>query len=71
LADDLRRRQDIRSDVAGGRGRRSYGTPALKVRSETLVRLMGDSDSLAVPDVPLDERAMQSGAGDALAARGK
>ena len=35
----------------------SYGTPALKVRRKTLVRLK-DGDSLVVPDVPIDERAM-------------
>jgi len=36
----------------------SYGTPALKVRKKLLARLKEDGDSLVVPDVPIDERAM-------------
>ncbi|UQD73780.1 MmcQ/YjbR family DNA-binding protein [Bradyrhizobium japonicum] len=36
----------------------SYGTPALKMRKKMLVRLKEDGDSLVVPDVPIDERAM-------------
>ncbi|WP_445219470.1 MmcQ/YjbR family DNA-binding protein [Bradyrhizobium sp. Pa8] len=36
----------------------SYGTPALKVRKKMLARLREDGDSLVVPDVPVDERAM-------------
>ena len=36
----------------------SYGTPALKVRKNMLVRLKEDGDSLVMPDVPIDERAM-------------
>src|ERR1041384_1485260 len=36
----------------------SYGTPALKVRKKMLVRLKEDGDSLVMPDVPQDERAM-------------
>ena|SRR5579864_7006130 len=36
----------------------SYGTPALKVRKKMLVRLKEDGDSLVVPGVPHDERAM-------------
>ena len=36
----------------------SYGTPALKVRRKMLARLKEDGDSLVVPDVPIDERAM-------------
>ena len=36
----------------------SYGTPALKVRKKMLVRLKEDGDSLVMPDVPIDERAM-------------
>jgi len=36
----------------------SYGTPALKVRKKMLARLKEDGDSLVVPDVPIDERAM-------------
>lgn len=36
----------------------SYGTPAVKVRKKLLARLKEDGDSLVVPDVPIDERAM-------------
>ena len=36
----------------------SYGTPALKVRKKMLARLKEDGDSLVMPSVPLDERAM-------------
>ncbi|WP_441233437.1 MmcQ/YjbR family DNA-binding protein [Bradyrhizobium sp. 930_D9_N1_4] len=36
----------------------SYGTPALKVRKKMLVRLKEDGDSLVVPDVSIDERAV-------------
>jgi hypothetical protein len=36
----------------------SYGTSALKVRKKMLVRLKEDGDSLVMPGVPLDERAM-------------
>ena len=36
----------------------SYGTPALKVRKKLLVRLREDGDSLVMPGVPQDERAM-------------
>ena len=36
----------------------SYGTPALKVRKKMLARLKEDGDSLVMPDVPVDERAM-------------
>jgi hypothetical protein len=36
----------------------SYGTPALKVRKKMLVRLKEDGDSLVMPSVPDDERAM-------------
>ena len=36
----------------------SYGTPALKVRGKLLVRLLPDGDSIVVPDVEPDERAM-------------
>ncbi|MBK3661213.1 MmcQ/YjbR family DNA-binding protein [Bradyrhizobium diazoefficiens] len=36
----------------------SYGTPALKVRKKMLARLREDGDSLVMPDVPIDERAM-------------
>jgi hypothetical protein len=36
----------------------SSGTPALKVRKKLLVRLKEDGDSLVMPGVPQDERAM-------------
>ncbi|MGY3449708.1 MmcQ/YjbR family DNA-binding protein [Bradyrhizobium sp. USDA 4353] len=36
----------------------SYGTPALKVRKKMLTRLKEDGDSLVLPGVPPDERAM-------------
>ena len=36
----------------------SYGTPALKVRKKLLARLKEDGDSLVMPGVPHDERAM-------------
>ena len=36
----------------------SYGTPALKVRKKMLVRLKEDDDSLVMPSVLHDERAM-------------
>src|SRR4051794_22111890 len=36
----------------------SYGTPALKVRKKMLVRLKEDGDSLMVPSIEPDERAM-------------
>ncbi len=36
----------------------SYGTPALKVRKKMLARLKEDGDSLVMPGVPQDERAM-------------
>src|SRR5882757_1023102 len=36
----------------------SYGTPALKVRKKMLARLKDDGDSLVMPGVPQDERAM-------------
>jgi hypothetical protein len=36
----------------------SYGTPALKVRKKMLTRLKEDGDSLVIPGVPHDERAM-------------
>jgi hypothetical protein len=36
----------------------SYGTPALKVRKKMLARLKEDGDSLVMPDMPIDERAM-------------
>jgi len=36
----------------------SYGTSALTVRKKMLVRLKEDGDSLVMPGVPQDERAM-------------
>jgi hypothetical protein len=36
----------------------SYGTPAIKVRNKMLARLKEDGDSLVMPGVPQDERAM-------------
>lgn len=36
----------------------SYGTPALKVRKKMLARLKEDGDTLVVPEVPQEERAM-------------
>lgn len=36
----------------------SYGTAALKVRKKMLVRLKEDQDSLVVPGIEHDERAM-------------
>ncbi|MGJ5077488.1 MmcQ/YjbR family DNA-binding protein [Bradyrhizobium oligotrophicum] len=36
----------------------SYGTSALKVRKKMLARLKEDGDSLVLPGVPPDERAM-------------
>src|SRR5215469_15353844 len=36
----------------------SYGTAALKVRKKLLARLKEDGDSLVMPGVPHDERAM-------------
>jgi len=36
----------------------SCGTPALKVRKKLLARLKEDGDSLVMPSVPLEERAM-------------
>jgi hypothetical protein len=36
----------------------SYGTAALKVRKKLLARLKEDGDSLVMPDVPPDERAV-------------
>jgi hypothetical protein len=36
----------------------SYGTPALKVRKKMLARLKEDGDSLVMPGVPQDERAI-------------
>lgn len=36
----------------------SYGTPALKVRGKLLARLREDGDTLVIPGVGADERAM-------------
>ncbi len=56
---DLRRRSEnsrlLWPEVEDGT---SYGTPALKVRKKMLARLKEDGDSLVMPGVPQDERAM-------------
>jgi len=36
----------------------SYGTPALKVRGKLLARLREDGETLVLPGIGLDERAM-------------
>ena len=53
--DELRKFALLWPEVEDGT---SYGTPALKVRKKMLVRLKEDGDSLVMPDVPVDERAM-------------
>src|SRR5215475_4820861 len=53
--DDVRRIALAWPEVEDGT---SYGTPALKVRKKILVRLKEDGDSLVMPGVPQDERAM-------------
>jgi hypothetical protein len=53
--DDIRKLALAWPEVEDGS---SYGTPALKVRKKMLVRLKEDGDSLVMPDVPHDERAM-------------
>ncbi len=53
--DDIRNLALAWPEVEGGS---SYGTPALKVRKKLLVRLKEDGDSLVMPGVPPDERAM-------------
>ena len=53
--DDIRKLALAWPEVEDGS---SYGTPALKVRKKMLVRLKEDGDSLVMPDVPQDERAM-------------
>ena len=37
---------------------KSYGTPALKVRKKLLARIKEDGQTLVMPGVPHDERAM-------------
>src|ERR1700743_2446279 len=37
---------------------KSYGRPELKVRKKLLVRLKEDGDSLVIPGVPPEERAL-------------
>lgn len=39
----------------------SYGTPALKVRKKLLARLKEDGETLVMPGVPPEERAMLIG----------
>jgi hypothetical protein len=53
--DDIRKLAHAWPEVEDGS---SYGTPALKVRKKMLVRLKEDDDSLVMPSVPHDERAM-------------
>ena len=53
--DDVRKIALVWPEVEDGS---SYGTPALKVRKKLLVRLKEDNDSLVMPGVPQDERAM-------------
>ena len=53
--DDVRKFALLWAEVEDGT---SYGTPALKVRKKLLARLKEDGDSLVMPDVPQDERAM-------------
>jgi hypothetical protein len=53
--DELRKIALIWPEVEDGT---SYGTPALKVRKKMLARLKEDGDSLVMPGVPQDERAM-------------
>ncbi|CAN5119757.1 MmcQ/YjbR family DNA-binding protein [soil metagenome] len=53
--DDIRKLALAWPDVEDGT---SYGTPALKVRKKLLARLKEDGDSLVMPGVPADERAM-------------
>ncbi|MGJ4927247.1 MmcQ/YjbR family DNA-binding protein [Bradyrhizobium sp. HKCCYLS2038] len=53
--DDVRAFALAWPEVGGGT---SYGTPALKVRKKMLARLKEDRDSLVLPGVPPDERAM-------------
>ena len=53
--DDIRKLALAWPEVEDGS---SYGTPALKVRKKMLVRLKEDGDSLVMPSVPHDERAM-------------
>jgi hypothetical protein len=53
--DDIRKFALLWPEVEDGT---SYGTPALKVRKKLLARLKEDGDSLVMPGVPQDERAM-------------
>ena len=53
--DELRKIALVWPEVEDGT---SYGTPALKVRKKMLARLKEDGDSLVMPGVPQDERAM-------------
>ena len=53
--DDIRKTALAWPEVEDGS---SHGTPALKVRKKMLVRLKEDNDSLVMPSVPPDERAM-------------
>ena len=53
--DDIRKIALVWPEVEDGT---SYGTSALKVRKKMLVRLKEDGDSLVMPGVPEEERAM-------------
>ncbi|QUS37970.1 MmcQ/YjbR family DNA-binding protein [Tardiphaga alba] len=53
--DDLRKFALTWPEVEDGT---SYGTPALKVRKKLLARLKDDGDTLVMPGVPFEERAM-------------
>jgi hypothetical protein len=53
--DDVRKFVLLWPEVEDGT---SYGTPALKVRKKMLARLKEDGDSLVMPGLPQDERAM-------------
>lgn len=53
--DDVRALALTWPDVEDGT---SYGTPALKVRKKLLARLKEDGETLVMPGVPHEERAM-------------
>src|SRR3982750_4719161 len=53
--DDVRKFALLWPEVEDGT---SYGTPALKGRKKMLARRKKDGDSLVMPGVPQDERAM-------------
>src|SRR3954454_3012837 len=55
---DLRRRQTIRTALAGGRGRHLLRHTGAEGAQKLLARLREEDDSLVMPGVPLDEREM-------------